>query len=567
MVITARYPCTWEPGLAAAGAGCYAGFVMKVLDCDYLIIGAGLAGLSAAVELAPHGQVVLCAKRALTESNSSHAQGGIAVPIAEDDTIESHLQDTIVAGAGLTHPGVARDIIAAGADRIAALEEWGVRFERKTGNDREPDDEYDLGREGGHSVRRILHSGDFTGAEIIRVMAARAQRLRSVKILEDHMAIDLITTGWLKVPGQDACIGAYFIDRRTHEILAVRAAHTLLATGGAGKVYLYTSNPDIATGDGIAMAWRAGLEIRNMEFVQFHPTCLYHPEAKSFLISEAVRGEGAQLLNAAGDAFMKRYDPRAELAPRDIVARAIDHEMKTRGDAYVYLDISFKSAAFLRQRFPNIYATCKKFGYDMAREPIPVVPAEHYFCGGVTADVRGRTAMAGLHAAGEVTCTGLHGANRLASNSLLEALVCGHAAARDMLATPQNNRADVEIPPWKIGDAVPSDEAVVVTHNWNEVRTVMWDYVGIVRTSRRLARALRRIGNLRREIRAYYQDYLVTSDLLELRNIAAVAELVIRSAMHRRESRGLHYTLDYPYLSDNMCRDTMIHDLPGGGAV
>ncbi len=540
---------------------------MKVLDCDYLIIGAGLAGLSAAMELAPHGQVVLCAKRELTESNSSHAQGGIAVPIAEDDTIESHLQDTIVAGAGLTNPQVAREIIAAGANRIAALEKWGVRFERKTSSGREPDDEYDLGREGGHSVRRILHSGDFTGAEIIRVLAARARELPSINILEEHMAIDLITTGWLKVPGQDACIGAYFIDRSTNEILAVRAAHTLLATGGAGKVYLYTSNPDIATGDGIAMAWRAGLEIRNMEFVQFHPTCLYHPEAKSFLISEAVRGEGAQLLNAAGEAFMKRYDERAELAPRDIVARAIDHEMKTRGDSCVYLDISFKSAEFLQQRFPNIYATCKEFGFDMAREPIPVVPAEHYFCGGVAADVRGRTAMAGLHAAGEVTCTGLHGANRLASNSLLEALVCGHAAARDMQETRQPHRSDVEIPPWKIGDAVPSDEAVVVTHNWNEVRTVMWDYVGIVRTSRRLARALRRIGNLRREIRAYYEDYLVTSDLLELRNIAAVAELIIRSAMHRRESRGLHYTLDYPYLSENMCRDTIIHDLPGGGAV
>jgi L-aspartate oxidase len=304
-----------------------------------------------------------------------------------------------------------------------------------------------------------------------------------------------------------------------------------------------------------------------MEFVQFHPTCLFHPEAKSFLISEAVRGEGARLLNGAGKAFMKTYDPRAELAPRDIVARAIDHEMKSRGDACVYLDITHKSETFLRRRFPNIFATCRKFGFNMARQPIPVVPAAHYFCGGLATDTRGRTEMAGLHAAGEVACTGLHGANRLASNSLLEALVCGHAAARDILENPRPKSRRVKIPAWKTGDAVPSDEAVVVTHNWDEVRTVMWDYVGIVRTNRRLARALRRIGTLRREIRAYYRDYLVTADLLELRNISAVAELVIRSAMLRRESRGLHYTLDYPYTADSMGHDTVIHDLPGGGAI
>jgi len=540
---------------------------MKTLDCDYLVIGAGLAGLSAAMELAPYGHVILCSKLTLQGSNSSRAQGGIAVPVAEGDTIEAHLQDTLVAGAGLTNAEVAREIIAAGPARIAALERWGVRFERKTRHARETDADYDLGREGGHSVRRILHSGDMTGAEIIRVLVEQVRQQRSVQILEHHMAIDLITTGWLKVPGDDACIGAYFLDRKNNEILAVRAPHTILATGGAGKVYLYTSNPDIATGDGIAMAWRAGLEIRNMEFVQFHPTCLYHPAAKSFLISEAVRGEGARLLNGAGKPFMKRYDPRAELAPRDIVARAIDHEMKIRGDSCAYLDITHKGGTFLRRRFPNIYATCKQFGFDMAKEPVPVVPAEHYFCGGVTADTRGRTAMAGLHVAGETACTGLHGANRLASNSLLEALVCGHAAARDILEAPRTAARKIRIPAWKTGGAVPSDEAVVVSHNWNEVRTVMWDYVGIVRTNRRLARALRRIGTLRREIRAYYRDYLVTSDLLELRNIAAVAELIIRSAMMRRESRGLHYTLDYPYLASSMCHDTVIHDLPGGGAV
>jgi len=538
-----------------------------VLDCDFLIIGAGIAGLSAAMELAPHGKVILCSKRNLTESNSSHAQGGIAVPIAEEDTIESHVQDTLVAGAGLTDADITRKIIAGGAERIAALENWGVRFERKTRSPREADAEYDLGREGGHSVRRVLHSGDITGSELIRVLARQVRKQPNVQVMEDFMAIDLITTGWLKVTGDDACIGAYFLDKKSGKILAVRAPQTVLATGGAGKVYLYTSNPDIATGDGIAMAWRAGLPVRNLEFVQFHPTCLFHPEAKSFLISEAVRGEGARLINAKGTAFMKKYDKRAELAPRDIVARAIDHEMKSRGDECVYLDITHKSSAFLRKRFPNIYATCKQYGFNMASEPIPVVPAAHYFCGGVEADIHGRTAMAGLHAAGEVTCTGLHGANRLASNSLLEALVCGHNTALDILAQPRPTCRRIKIPAWKIGDAVSSDEAVVVTHNWDEVRTVMWDYVGIVRTNRRLARALRRIGNIRREIRAYYRDYLVTSDILELRNIAAVASLVIRSAMLRRESRGLHYTLDYPSTSASMCKDTVINDLPGGGAV
>jgi len=534
---------------------------MKTLDCEYLVIGGGLAGMSAALELASSGRpVALCAKRVLTESNSAHAQGGIAVPIAESDSIEAHLADTLVAGAGLTDERAAREIIGDGAARIADLERMGVRFERKTAS------LYDLGREGGHSARRILHSGDITGAEVVRVLADRVREKKNIRVFESAIAIDLITTSWLKIAGENACIGAYFLETGTGEIFAVRAPHTVLATGGAGKVYLYTSNPDAATGDGMAMAWRAGLPMRNMEFVQFHPTCLYHPEAKSFLISEAVRGEGAVLLNAAGERFMERYDERLELAPRDIVARAIDHEMKTRGDASVYLDISKRGAAFVRRRFPNLVAECRRFGMDMAREPIPVVPAEHYFCGGVEADTWGRTGMTGLHAAGEVACTGLHGANRLASNSLLEALVCGHRAARDILANPLPRRK-IRIPAWKTAGAVPSDEAVVVAHNWDEVRTVMWDYVGIVRTNRRLSRALRRIHNLRREIRAYYRDYLVTADLLELRNIAAVGELVVRSAMLRRESRGLHYTLDYPLPVPAMARDTVIHDLPGGGAV
>lgn len=537
------------------------------MDYDYLVIGGGLAGLSAAMGLCGHGRVALCCKCELEESNSSHAQGGIAVPIEEGDTVDAHLADTLTAGAGLTDAAAAREIIAGGLERIHALEEMGVAFEKKPGHPREGDAEYDLGREGGHGRRRVLHSGDITGAEVIKVMAQRARELKGVDIFENWMAIDLLTTGWLKVGGRDACLGAYFLDRRTGEILAVRARETVLATGGAGKVYLYTSNPDAATGDGVAMAWRAGLPVKNMEFVQFHPTCLYHPQAKSFLISEAVRGEGAVLLNAAGERFMERYDARKELAPRDIVARAIDNEMKVRGDRCVYLDITARGKRFVRKRFPNIYAECKKFGFDMGTEAIPVVPAAHYFCGGVEADTRGRTAMEGLHAVGEVACTGLHGANRLASNSMLEALVCGHAAAVDIVANPAPSVRRIRIPAWKTGNAVPSDEAVVVAHNWDEVRKVMWDYVGIVRSNRRLARALRRITNLRREIRAYYRDYLVTDDLLELRNIAAVGELVIRSAMLRRESRGLHYTLDYPEKVESMCRPTVVWDLPGGGAV
>jgi len=533
---------------------------MKTLDCDYLVIGSGLAGLIAALSLSRHGHVILASKKEAGESNTSYAQGGIACPIDPDDSVEEHVNDTLAAGAGLCNEEVTRAIISAGPRRIRDLEELGVAFERL------PDqaDDYDLGREGGHSRRRVLHAGDITGREVIKVLLARAQENPAIELRPHWMAIDLVTTGWLKQPGPSRCIGAYFLDGPGGEILAVRAPLVLLATGGAGKVYLYTSNPDIATGDGVAMAWRAGLPIRNMEFVQFHPTCLYHPTAKSFLISEAVRGEGGVLVNAAGESFMERYDRRGSLAPRDIVARAVDNEMKTRGDTCVYLDITHKPQSFLEQRFPNIFATCLKFGFNMAQMPIPVVPAEHFFCGGVEADIDGATALPGLFAAGEVACTGLHGANRLASNSLLEALGCGYNAAHRM-AQLGGIRPQIEIPPWQSGDAVPSDEAVVVEHNWNEVRTSMWDYVGIVRTNKRLERALRRIRNLRREIRQYYLAYLVTADVLELRNIADVAELVIRSAMTRKESRGLHYTLDYPRPDTSQpARDTRIVDPPGG---
>jgi L-aspartate oxidase len=387
-----------------------------------------------------------------------------------------------------------------------------------------------------------------------------------ILLKEDCCAIDLVTTGWMKLPGPTRCVGAYFLDGASGRVMAIRAPFTMLATGGAGKVYLYTTNPDVATGDGVAMAWRAGLPIVNMEFVQFHPTCLYHKEARSFLISEAVRGEGAELLNEAGEAFMQKHDPRGALAPRDIVARAIDYEIKKRGDTCVYLDITHKTEDQLRKRFPNIYATLETLGYRMERDRIPVVPAAHYFCGGVRAGIDGVTELPGLYACGEVACTGMHGANRLASNSLLEARVCAVNAARHMVG--HRHRADIEdirIPDWQRGNAMPSNEAVVVEHNWNEVRNSMWDYVGIVRTNKRLERAYRRIRNLRREIREYYRDYLVSPDLLELRNLADVAELVIRCAFLRSESRGLHYTLDY--LETNQAdpvRNTVISDPPGG---
>lgn len=530
------------------------------LDCDFLIVGSGLAGLMSALYLSRHGHVLLATKREISESNTSYAQGGIAVPSHPRDSVESHVRDTLVAGAGACNEAAVRAIISAGLERIHDLEKLGVKFERR----QKHEEEYDLGQEGGHSHRRILHAGDITGREVVKTLVRRVRENANIEVHEHWMAIDLVTTGWLRLPGDSRCVGAYFLDRKTGAIHTVRACHTVLATGGAGKVYLYTSNPDTATGDGIAMAWRAGLPIKNMEFVQFHPTCLYHPEAKSFLISEAVRGEGGVLINAAGEPFMERYDKRGSLAPRDVVARAIDSEMKRRGDPCVYLDVTHRPKAFLKRRFPNIYATCLKFGIDMARDPIPVVPAAHYFCGGVEADVDGRTALPGLYVIGEAACTGLHGANRLASNSLLEALVCAYFASQRIISDPPAPVRRIRIPEWRYGDAVPSDEAVVVEHNWNEVRTCMWDYVGIVRSNRRLERAWRRIRNLRTEIREYYYEYYVTPDVLELRNIADVASMVIRCALLRRESRGLHYTLDYPYQDHSLPLETRLADPPGG---
>ncbi len=535
---------------------------MNIIEADYLVIGSGIAGLMSAIHLSAHGRVCVLTKKDSAESNTNYAQGGIACVVASDDTFEAHVKDTLVAGDGLCDEAVVRSIIASGPARISELERLGLKFaelEDPRGSG------YDLGREGGHSQRRVLHCGDITGREVERILLDRARACQGLSIREHCMVIDLVTTGWLGLKEPNRCIGCYFLDQNTGKIGAVRAPWTVLATGGGGKVYLYTSNPDIATGDGIALAWRAGAPIKNLEFIQFHPTCLYHPTAKSFLISEAVRGEGAVLVDASGRHFMETIDPRGSLAPRDIVARAIDHEMKMSGAPCVYLDIRSKPADFLQRRFPNIYRTCQQFGFDMAKDLIPVVPAAHFYCGGVAAGIDGITELPGLLACGEVACTGLHGANRLASNSLLEALVCAHAMAEAVGALP-HARLKAVIPPWEKGAAVPSDEAVLIEHNWNEVRTCMWDYVGIVRTNKRLERALRRIRNLRREIKQYFYDYLVTTDLLELRNIAAVAELIIRSAHLRRESRGLHYTLDYPGKLPAP-KDTVIHDPPGGRIV
>jgi len=533
---------------------------MQTLDCDYLVIGSGLAGLSAALELAEHGSVIVSTKKQEELSSSAWAQGGVSCVVDPADSFKGHVADTLDAGAGMCDREVVQEVVEAAPQRVQELETFGVHFETRA------DGSYDLGTEGGHTHRRVMHAGDITGEEIIRVMLEKVHAHPNITVMEKCFAIDLVTTGWLKLPGPTRCVGGYFLNVDKESVFAVRAPYTMLATGGAGKVYLYTSNPDVATGDGIAMAWRAGLPIRNMEFVQFHPTCLYHPDARSFLISEAVRGEGAELINAAGEAFMVDHDPRGALAPRDIVARAIDFEIKRRGDPCVFLDIRHKSRAELCRRFPNIYATCESYGFCMDKDLIPVVPAAHYCCGGVIADVDGVTHLPGLYASGEVTCTGMHGANRLASNSLLEARVCAVNAASHMVQHGDAPTAHgVEIPDWEYGDAVSSDEAIVVEHNWNEVRTCMWDYVGIVRSNRRLERAFRRIRNLRREIQQYYTDYLVNADMLELRNIADVAELIVRSAFLRRESRGLHFNLDYPEPDTSQpSRDTVIEDPPGG---
>ncbi len=525
---------------------------------DFLVLGSGIAGLSFALKVAPHGRVAIITKKDRAESNTNYAQGGIAAVTSKEDSVELHVRDTLEAGAGLCREEAVRTIIQEGPARIAELIELGMRFTEREIPRSQGARELDLGREGGHSKRRILHAKDVTGREIERALLAAVAAQSSITIFENHFAIDLISSQKLGYVGDNHCLGVYALDKQSGQVETFAAPVTLLATGGTGKVYLYTTNPDIATGDGVAMAWRAGAPVANMEFVQFHPTCLYHPKAKSFLISEAVRGEGAVLKNLDGVEFMEQVHPLKALAPRDIVARAIDSEMKKSGADYVLLDITHKPARFIIERFPNIYQTCLGYGIDITKEPIPVVPAAHYQCGGVLTSVNGDTGIRGLYAVGEAACTGLHGANRLASNSLLEALVCAHRAAQKaVLGHPKS--AEFKLPPWHSGNAHNPDEMVVVSHNWEEIRRLMWDYVGIVRTNKRLQRAQKRIANLQEEIQEYYWDFIVTSDLLELRNIATVAELIIGSALRRPESRGLNYNLDYPHPNPDWAqRDTVL---------
>lgn len=525
-------------------------------DYDVLVIGSGAAGLALALELADELRVCILAKADLDETNTRYAQGGVSAVMDPADSIEAHIEDTLQAGAGLCHRPAVEHIVRHGRDAILWLQSVGVPFTTVRGEEGTP--VVHLTREGGHSMRRVVHADDATGLAIETTLLERIRAHPNVDLLDWHIAIDLITLGKLgSTP--DRCVGAYVLDRKTNTVITIRATWTVLATGGASKVYLYTSNPDIATGDGVAMAWRAGCAVANMEFVQFHPTCLYHPKAKSFLVTEALRGEGAKLLLPNGEPFMQRFDSRGELAPRDIVARAIDHEMKRLGADCVYLDISHKPAEFIRSHFPTISQHCKTFGFDLAREPLPVVPAAHYFCGGVLTDLAGRTSLPGLYAIGEVASTGLHGANRMASNSLLECLVTARSAAGSIRGQIDVRPKLPGVPPWDESQVTDADEEVVVAHNWDELRRFMWDYVGIVRTTKRLERARRRVHLLRNEIGEFYANFRVTSDLIELRNLVQVAELVIRCALKRKESRGLHYTLDYPDLDDrNYLRDTIL---------
>lgn len=517
-------------------------------EYDFVVIGSGIAGLSFALKVAKHGSVAVITKRKGPDTNTAWAQGGIACVTSDEDSFELHVRDTLEAGAGLCDEKVVRTIVTEAPARIQDLVDLGLQFdEREVSGHRE----FDLGREGGHSKRRVLHVRDETGKEIENTLLRELARQSHVDLLENHMAVDLITAAKLGYSAEDRCLGVYVLDENNGEVETIRSDRIVLATGGCGKVYLYTTNPDIATGDGVAMAWRAGVTIANMEFVQFHPTCLFNPKAKSFLISEAVRGEGGILRNNQGEDFMKRYDPRGSLAPRDVVARAIDAEIKRSGAQCVFLDITDKPVEFLRERFPHIYENCLRFGIDMTKQPIPVVPAAHYQCGGIMTDVNGATSLPGLFGIGEVGCTGLHGANRLASNSLLEGLVVAHRAAEAAVRCRSSERQRaISLPEWKAGDVQDVDELVVIYHNWDEIRRLMWDYVGIVRTDKRLQRASARLRNLQREIREFYWNFKVSVDLLELRNLATVAALIVDSALSRRESRGLHYTLDYPEKND-----------------
>ncbi len=528
-------------------------------DCDFLVIGSGIAGLLFALEASRHGTVVLVTKRELGESNTRYAQGGVAAVWAAEDTFEEHWRDTLVAGAGLCRPEVVDVVVREGPDRIQELIDWGVAFSRSAADP----DTYELGREGGHGRRRILHAKDMTGREIIRALLESVKAAPNITLREHVVAVDLITENGMarrrqELPAvKDRVLGVYALDPAAEKVDAIAAKVTALCSGGAGKVYCYTSNPDVATGDGVAMAYRAGADILNMEFVQFHPTCLFHPEAKSFVISEAMRGEGGILRLADGERFMERYDDRLELAPRDVVARAIDSEIKRLGADCVYLDMTHHDPDALAERFPGIFSRCLELGIDIRVDPIPVVPAAHYFCGGVAVDLHGESSVHNLFAVGEVSCTGLHGANRLASNSLLEAAVFAKRAALKA-AERLEETALRDLPPWDSGRATDIDELVVIKHTWAEIRRFMWDYVGIVRTTRRLQRARHRIALVKEEIRTYYWDFRLTSDLIELRNLATVAGLVVEAALRRRESRGLHTTLDFPETDPRWVRDTWL---------
>ena len=521
------------------------------LSTDFLVLGSGIAGLTFALRAAELGEVLLVTKRECDDAATNWAQGGVAAVLAPDDSFEKHAEDTRMAGAGLCHDVVVDICVREAPESIAWLTDVGAQFSRKQSG------ELDLGREAAHTERRIVHAGDITGREIQRALLEAVRNSPNIKVLEWHMGVDLITMS--KFGGPDQCVGAYVFDEKAGKVETVLARATILATGGAGKVYLYTSNPDVASGDGVAMAYRAGAEIANMEFYQFHPTVLYEPKAKGFLLSEALRGEGAVLRLPDGDAFMTRHHELKDLAPRDVVARAIDYEMKRTGSEHVLLGITHRPADFVRTRFPNIYAEIKAYGFDMTTTPIPVVPAAHYMCGGVTSDLHGRSSLPGLWVLGETACTGLHGANRLASNSLLEGLVFARRAADKLSQQVQELRSvpRPQVPEWQTGSAAPSDEAVVVSHNWEEIRRLMWNYVGIVRSDARLRRAARRIALLEEEIREYYWKHLVTRDLLELRNLKDVAELIIASAASRKESRGLHFTIDHEETLQSWAADTV----------
>jgi len=520
---------------------------MNTLKFDVVIVGGGLAGFSVALHLAQTNKVAIISKRTLHVGASNWAQGGIAAVLDSSDSYAQHISDTLIAGGGLCDYPTVRHVVEHGREAIEWLIAQGVPFTR----DETTEMGYHLTREGGHSQRRIIHAADATGRAVQTTLEEKIRANPNISVFENHFAIDLITSDKLGIKtNSPQCYGLYVLDEQTRTVSTFATRHTVLATGGASKVYLYTTNPDTATGDGIAMAWRAGCRVSNMEFIQFHPTCLYHPYAKSFLISEAVRGEGGLLRlppeagEDAGLNFMPAHDPRAELAPRDVVARAIDFEMKKRGLDYVHLDITHKSPEFIKEHFPNIYASCMNFGMDITKEPIPIVPAAHYTCGGIVTDTRGRTDVQGLYAIGEVACTGLHGANRLASNSLLECLVMGQATAVDIEA--QESAPLPALPDWDESRVTDAFEEVVISHNWDELRRVMWNYVGIVRTTQRLERAKRRIRLLKEEIDEYYANYRITSDLLELRNLVDAASMIVKSAMLRNESRGLHTSRDFP---------------------